>query len=72
LIFLCRAQAIADTVRGRAMAGSRWRWKKTKILVEAMIIGLTAGLLIILFTETGVDRQRNSLGGSVTCEDRAC
>lgn len=54
------------------MARSRWRWKKTKILVEATIIGLTAGLLIILFTESGVDRQRNSLGGPLTCEDREC
>jgi hypothetical protein len=72
LIFRCRTQAIADTVRGWAMARSRWRWKKTKILVEATIIGLTAGLLIILFTETGVDRQRNSLGGPLTCEDREC
>jgi hypothetical protein len=54
------------------MARGRWRWKKTRILVEAAIIGVTAGLLIILFTETGVDRQRHSLEGSITCESRGC
>lgn len=54
------------------MARGRWRWKKTKILVEAGIIGLTVGLLVILFTETGVDRQRDLLEGAVACEDREC
>lgn len=54
------------------MARGRWRWKKTKILAEAGIIGLTAGLLIILFTETGVDRQRDWLEAPLACEHREC
>lgn len=54
------------------MVRGRWRWKKTKILVEAGIIGVTVGLLIILFTETGVDRQHDSLENPAACKDRAC
>ncbi|AHE99919.1 hypothetical protein [Thioalkalivibrio paradoxus] len=55
------------------MKRGKWRWKKTKVLVEAVIIGLTAGLLIILFTESGVDRQRSAVGAALECHGtRSC
>jgi hypothetical protein len=54
------------------MARNRWRWKRTKMLVEAGIIGLTAGLVIILFTEAGVDRQRTALDSTVACDAGDC
>ena len=39
------------------MKRGRWRCKKTKIIIEAAIIGATAALLIILFAESRFDRQ---------------
>jgi hypothetical protein len=39
------------------MKRGRWRWKKTKIMIEAAIIGVMAALLIILFAESRFDRQ---------------
>ena len=39
------------------MRRGRWRWKKTRIFIEAAIIGTTAALLVILFAETRSDRE---------------
>ena len=42
------------------MARGRWRWKKTRIFIEAAIIGATAALLVILFAESRFDRQQQA------------
>jgi len=42
------------------MARGRWRWKKTRIFIEAAIIGTTVALLVILFAETRFDRQQQA------------
>jgi len=39
------------------MRRGKWRWKKTRIFIEAAIIGTTAALLVILFAESRFDRQ---------------
>jgi len=38
------------------MKRGKWRWKKTRIIIEAAIIGTTVALLVILFAETRFDR----------------
>jgi hypothetical protein len=47
------------------MVRARWRWKKTRIFAEAAILGTMLGLLIILFTEAGVERQRNQVAPQI-------
>jgi len=37
-----------------------WRWKRTKIIIEATIIGTTVALLVILFAESRFDRQQDA------------
>lgn len=46
--------------RGWTMKRGRWRWKKTRIIIEAAIIGSTVALLIILFAETRFERQKTA------------
>ena len=57
---------------GGYMRRQKWRWKEKRILVESAIIGVTAALLVILFTESGVDRQRHSVGQGVECAGESC
>lgn len=47
------------------MRRGKWRWKKTRIIIEAAIIGSTVALLIILFAETRFDRQKTAVAGDV-------
>ena len=54
------------------MRQGKWRWKRTRVLVEAIIIGLVIGVLIILFTESSVDRQRESVGQGIECPTLPC
>jgi len=39
------------------MRRGKWRWKRTRIFIEAAIIGTIAALLVILFAESRFDRQ---------------
>nr|WP_296751101.1 hypothetical protein [Thioalkalivibrio sp.] len=42
------------------MKRRRWRWRKTRVIIEATIIGATVALLIILFAESRFDRQQDA------------
>ena len=42
------------------MKRRRWRWKKTRIIIEATIIGTTVAVLVILFAESRFDRQQDA------------
>lgn len=42
------------------MKRRRWRWKRTKVIIEATIIGTTVALLVILFAESRFDRQQDA------------
>jgi hypothetical protein len=50
------------------MKRGKWRWKKTRIIIEAAIIGTTVALMIILFAETRFERH---LGTSTATEPAA-
>ena len=38
----------------------KWRWRKTRVIIEATIIGATVALLVILFAESRFDRQQDA------------
>ncbi len=57
--FLPAKQRSRDA-RGWGMKRGKWRWKKTRVIIEAAIIGTTAALLIILFAESRFDRQSHT------------
>jgi uncharacterized membrane protein len=42
------------------MKRRRWRWKRTRVIIEATIIGTTVALLVILFAESRFDRQQDA------------
>ena len=42
------------------MKRGKWRWKKTKVIIEAAIIGTTAALLVILFAESRFERESHT------------
>ena len=42
------------------MKRRRWRWKKTRVIIEAAIIGTTVAVLVILFAESRFDRQHDA------------
>jgi hypothetical protein len=42
------------------MKRRRWRWKRTRVIIEATIIGATVALLVILFAESRFDRQQDA------------
>lgn len=38
----------------------KWRWRKTRVIIESTIIGATVALLVILFAESRFDRQQDA------------